>query len=208
METERPLAAADTFLAMGRRFNANQGMPDGLRARNVTWMLTLAATAAVAGGDMVHARHLIDTIEATGRRSGFDRDPVLHHFVRGLLLSRAGQPRAAVGEFAAAMTSPTNGYTRINYELGRSLIALGRPQEAIPILRAPLHGGMEGSGLYLTRTETHELLARAFDAAGQHDSAAAHYAIVERAWRGADPFLRPRYDAAKAWLARAGRVPR
>jgi tetratricopeptide (TPR) repeat protein/TolB-like protein len=208
METERPLAAADTFLAMGRRFNANQGMPDGLRARNVTWMLTLAATAAVAGGDMVHARHLIDTIEATGRRSGFDRDPVLHHFVRGLLLSRAGQPRAAVGEFAAAMTSPTNGYTRINYELGRSLIALGRPQEAIPILRAPLHGGMEGSGLYLTRTETHELLARAFDAAGQHDSAAAHYAIVERAWRGADPFLRPRHDAAKAWLARAGRVPR
>jgi hypothetical protein len=99
------------------------------------------------------------------------------------------------------MVSPTNGYTRINYELGKSLLSLGRPQEAIPVLRGPLRGGFEGSGLYLSQTETHELLARAFDAAGQRDSAAAHYTLVERAWRGADPFLRPRYEAVKAWLA-------
>jgi len=36
----------------------------------------------------------------------------------------------------------------------------------------------------------------------QRDSAAAHYAIVERAWRSADPFLKPRYEAARQWLAR------
>jgi DNA-binding SARP family transcriptional activator/tetratricopeptide (TPR) repeat protein len=201
LETDRPLAAADTFRAIGRRFDASVTMPDGLRARNVTWMLTLAATAAVAGGDLEHARRLVDTIEAVGRRSGFARDPVLHHFVRGLLLSRAGRHDAAVPEFRAAMVSPTNGYTRINYELGKSLLSLGRPQEAIPVLRGPLRGGFEGSGLYLSQTETHELLARAFDAAGQRDSAAAHYTLVERAWRGADPFLRPRYEAVKAWLA-------
>ena len=76
----------------------------------------------------------------------------------------------------------------------------------VAIVRAPLHGGVEGSGLYLTRTETHELLAQIFDRLGQRDSAAAHYAVVERAWRGADPFMKPRYDAAKQWLVRAGKV--
>ena len=47
----------------------------------------------------------------------------------------------------------------------------------------------------------HELLAQLFDAAGQRDSAKAHYAIVERGWRSADPILKLRYNAAKAWLA-------
>jgi len=111
-----------------------------------------------------------------------------------------------VEEFRAAIHSPTNGYTRINYELGRSLLTLGRPAEAVAIVRAPLHGGIEGSGLYLTRTETHELLAQLFDRMALKDSAATHYAVVERAWRGADPFLKPRYEAAREWLLRVGRL--
>lgn len=204
LEMDRPLAAADTFLALGRRAAAAPDIPDGVRARTAGWMYTLAATAAVAGGDTARARRMVDTIEATGRRSAYDRDPVLHHFVRGLLHSSAGRHEPAVREFQAAMTSPTNGYTRINYELGKSLLALGRARDAIPILRAPLRGGIEGSGLYLTRTEIHELLARAFDAAGEPDSAAAHYAIVARAWRAADPFLKPRYEAARSWIALRG----
>ena len=69
------------------------------------------------------------------------------------------------------------------------------------MLRAPLHGALDGSGLYLTRTETHEMLARAFDAAGQRDSASAHFTVVERAWRGADPALATRHAAARRWLA-------
>lgn len=205
LETGRPLAAADTFLAIGRRLDADRDTPDGLRARNATWMLTLAATAAVAGGDTARARRLLDSIQSTGRRSAFDRDPLLHHFVRGLLLARAGRHADAVPELRAAMASPSSGYTRINSELGKSLLALGRPREAIPVLRAPLRGGIEGSNLYLTRTEAHELLARAFEAAGQGDSAAVHYAVVERAWRGADPFLKGRYEAARARLTPPGR---
>lgn len=207
LETGHPLAAADTFLAIGQRVDATPDATDGFRARNATWMLTLAATAAVAGGDTARARRLVDTIEATGRRSGYDRDPGLHHFVRGLLYSRATEHTSAVQEFRAAMRSPTHGYTRINYELGKSLLALGRPLEAVRILRPPLHGGIEGSGLYVTRTEMHELLARAFDAAGQRDSAAAHYAVVGRGWRAADSFLKPRYDAVRSWLVHAGRAP-
>jgi len=48
----------------------------------------------------------------------------------------------------------------------------------------------------------HELLARLFDAASQHDSAAAHYAVVERAWRSADAPFKSRYEMAKARAAK------
>jgi TolB-like protein len=208
MEAGRPLLAADEFATIHRpgddprdkRDTVN--VPDGYRARYTTWTLTLSATAAVAGGDTLRARRLVDSIESAGRRSLFGRDPLLHHFVRGLLLSRAHQDEAALKEFRAAVHSPTFGYTRINYEIGQSALAVKRPREGIPMVQAALHGGLEGAGFYVTRTELHELLARLFDADHQRDSAAAHYAIVERAWRSADPFLKPRYDAARQWLAR------
>jgi hypothetical protein len=107
-----------------------------------------------------------------------------------------------VEEFRAALYSPTFGYTRINYELGRSLLALNRPEEAIPIVQGALHGGLEGSCLYLTRTDLHELLAQLFDAAGQRDSAAKHYTVVDRAWTHADSSFARRHDAVRKWLAR------
>jgi hypothetical protein len=176
--------------------------PAGLRARSRTWALTLSATAAVAGGDTLRARRLVDSIETFGRGSPFPRDPLIHHFVRGLLLSRAHQNEAALSEFRAAIHSPTFGYTRINYEIAQTALVLNRPREAIPLVQAALHGGIEGAGLYVTRTELHEMLARLFDADHQRDSAAAHYAIVERAWRSADSFLKPRYDAARQRAAR------
>jgi hypothetical protein len=208
MEGGRPLLAADEFAAISRpgddarEKNDTVNVPDGYRARYVTWTLTLSATAAVAGGDTLRARRLVDSIESVGQRSLFGRDPLLHHFVRGLLHSRAHEDEAALREFRAAIHSPTFGYTRINYELAQSALALKRPREAIPIVQAALHGGIEGAGFYITRTELHEMLARLFDANHQQDSAAAHYAVVERAWRSADPFLKPRYEAARQWLAR------
>jgi len=69
-----------------------------------------------------------------------------------------------------------------------------------------LRGPLDGSGLYLTRTAVHELLAQAFDESRQSDSALAHYALVARAWRRADPILAERYAAAKARLALGGRT--
>ena len=217
MEMGRPLTAADEFLnishSIGDSGNAaddattphTQPVWEGLHARYATWLLTLSATAAVAGGDTLRARRLVDTIETLGHRSLFGRDPLLHHFVRGLLLSRARQHAAAVREFRAAMHSPTYGYTRINYELGKCLLELKRPAEGIPVMQGALRSGLEGSGLYITRPELHELLAQLFDANGQRDSAAAHYAVVERSWATADPFLVGRRDAARQWLARNGR---
>ncbi len=204
MEMGNALVAADEFYDIAKRVGTTGSAAGsaGLTARYTTWTLTLSATAAIEGGDTARARLLLDSIQIIGQRSLFARDPRLHHFVRGTLLARANQHAPAVNELNAALYSPTFGYTRINYELGKSLLALNRPAEAIPILEAALHGGIEGSNLYVTRTELHELLARVFDASHQRDSAARHYAVVERAWRSADPFLQPRYQAAKQWLAR------
>ncbi|HYD51766.1 MAG TPA: hypothetical protein VEA99_04025, partial [Gemmatimonadaceae bacterium] len=96
---------------------------------------------------------------------------------------------------------------RINYELARSLQALHRHQDAIRVLAPTLRGGIEGSALYLTRTEAHELLAQLHDARGQQDSAAAHFRAVERAWRSADPSFAPRHAAARRWLEQRRLAP-
>ncbi|HVE35313.1 MAG TPA: BTAD domain-containing putative transcriptional regulator [Gemmatimonadaceae bacterium] len=218
MESGHPLAAADVFAGIrppgdgdgpgtgvsadARTRTDSVNAPAGLRARSRTWALTLSATAAVAGGDTLRARRLVDSIETLGRGSPFPRDPLIHHFVRGLLLSRAHHDEAALSEFRAAIHSPTFGYTRINYEIAQTALSLKRPKEAIPLVQAALHGGIEGAGLYVTRTELHETLARLFDADHQRDSAAAHYAVVERSWRSADSFLKPRYEAARQHVAR------
>ena len=86
---------------------------------------------------------------------------------------------------------------------GQSL-ALHRPDEAIAILRPAIRGGVDGSNTYVTHTELRFALAHAYEGAGQRDSAAAQYALVERAWRRADPEFGERYREArvKAALAR------
>ena len=202
-ETGRANAAAREFLALGRRLR-DEVRYGAKNPRHGPWLLTLAATAFVEAGDTTSARQLVDSIEVAGSLSLFPRDGLLHHFVRGLLYSRAHQADAAVREFRQALSSPTFGYTRINYELGETLLGLHRAREAIPVVQAALHGAIEGSGLYITRTELHELLARLFEAAGQQDSASAHFAIVARAWVSADSSLAARRQAAERRSRRAG----
>jgi DNA-binding SARP family transcriptional activator/TolB-like protein len=79
-----PLVAAREFRAILAAEDTAR-MPEGIRARQAAWLLTLSATASAAGGDTLRARSLVDSIERFGARSGFRRDPLLHHFVRGLL---------------------------------------------------------------------------------------------------------------------------
>lgn len=174
----------------------------GHRARGVVWNLTHAAAAYAAAGDTATVRRLADSVEMIGPRSLFGRSSRLHHFLRGLLLSRGGRHAEAVEAYRRAEYSPTMGYTRINYELARSLLTLNRAPEAVLPLRAALRGGIDGSNLYITRTELHELLAQAFAAAGQRDSAAAHYREVAAAWEKADSPFQARRRVALDWLAR------
>ena len=106
--------------------------------------------------------------------------------------ARRDLPRA-VDAFRASVWSWSDGYTRANYELARLLLALHRPAEAIYPLQAALHGDLESSNLYITRTELHEALARALQASGQPDSAAVHFRAVTNAWSGADPQFKARW---------------
>ena len=174
----------------------------GHQARGVSWNLTLESSAVAAKGDTASLRVLADSVERVGRRSLFARSPLLHHYLRGLLLARQGRHAEAVDAFRRAVISWCDGFTRINYEMAKSYLALGRPRDAIEVLRPALRGSIDASNLYLTRTEIHELLAQAFVAAGQKDSASAHYGAVLRAWGKADPQFQPRVAAAKQWLAK------
>jgi len=199
LETDRATAALKTLEAVVPKPGS---LPPGQFARELTWNLARRGTAAAMAREYELARHLADSAETIGRGSLYGRDSRLHYFIRGLIARGANDHQTAVDFFRRSIFSWNFGYTRANLELARSLLALGRAADAIPPLQASLRGGWDGSNLYVTRTELHELLAQAFAAAGRRDSAAAHYAAVERAWRRADPPFAARYQAARDFLAR------
>jgi hypothetical protein len=84
-------------------------------------------------------------------------------------------------------------------------LAQQRPAEAVAALQPALRGNLEGWSYYATRTELHEALAQAWDAAARarpdaaaRDSAAAHYRAVAEGWRRGDPPFAARAVAARA----------
>jgi serine/threonine protein kinase/predicted Zn-dependent protease len=180
--------------------NANIGYTPSHRARHRTWVLSLAGNALAAGGDTATLAPRIDTVRIIGAQSLLVRDPVLHHHLRGLLLLARGNADEAVREFYQALFAPA-GYTRVNYDLARALLHVRRPQQAVAVLQPAARGTIEGSNLYVTSTELHELLAQAWDAAGTRDSALVHYRAVLHAWRSADPVLRDRVASVRARVA-------
>jgi len=172
----------------------------GTKARHRAWNGTLYGMALAAAGDTTALRALTDSVEIWGRGSLYGRDRRAHHYLRGMVHQAAGRDADAAREFQAAIHSPTMGFTRVNYELARSLIRLGRSSEAIAPLQAALRGDIDAGALYVTHTELHETLAQAFDRARMTDSAAVHYRAVVRAWVRADRELWPRRDTAQRWL--------
>jgi tetratricopeptide (TPR) repeat protein len=179
---------------------------DGTKARHRAWNGTLYGMALAAAGDTVALRALADSVEVWGRGSLYGRDRKTHHYLRGMLHQAAGRHEDAAREFRAAIHSPTMGFTRVNYELARCLIRLGRPTEAIAALQPALRGDIEAGALYITHTELHETLAQAFDKAQMTDSAAVHYRAVVKAWGRADREFWPRRDTAQRWIVRHQRA--
>jgi len=190
---------AQTIRAMRQNIagDSRGGMP-AIRARQISWSLVLAGTAYAAAGDTAMVRRLADSLEVIGKESHWVRDVRLHWMLRGLLHQMAGRHEPAVDAFRRSIYSPTDGYTRTNLLLARSLLALRRPDEAIAVLRPAIRGGVDGSNTYVSRTELREALAQAFEMAGQADSARVWYAAVESAWRRADPQFKTRYETARA----------
>jgi tetratricopeptide (TPR) repeat protein len=168
--------------------------------RHRTWNLTHSAAPLAALRDTAALAALADSVQWWGERSGYERDLRLHHHVRGLLDALRGRLEPAAGEFQRAIYSPTTGYTRTNLESARVLIALGRPRDAVALLQSSLRGELQASNLYVTRTELHELLGVAWQAAGQRDSAIVHSERVLDAWRDADVSFHARRDSVRARL--------
>lgn len=198
LETGRFSAASALFDSLSRVHNVGDA-PSQL-ARATVWMLAQAAGARRSAGDTATLDRLADSIRVLGAQSGYGRDRRLHHHVRGILLAARGDDAGAISELKSGIYSLTEGYTRTNYELARVYLRDRRPRDAIAVLQPILRGTLEASNLYLNRTEVHELLAQAWDAAGARDSAAVHYSWVTKAWAAADPPLAPRVLAARTRL--------
>ncbi len=171
-------------------------------ARNRVWAWTHMADALASMGDTIRLSALADSVRTLAEASGFARDARLHYHIRGLLLASRGYSFEAAKAFEKAMGSPSDGFSRTNYELAAAWLRLKRPKDAIPPLQSAIRGNFEGGNLYLTRPELHERLAEAWQAAGGRDSAAAHYREVVRAWEKADSLLIPRRAAAARALTR------
>ncbi len=209
------LPEAQVLLEMGRARDATvlfdsighegvRALRPGLDARHAAWTATLTAEAVAESGDTTALPHLIELVRRAGAISAYGRDQLLVHHVRALLLTSKGDLPGAVIEFRRAIFSRTLGYTRTNYDLARVLTRLGRPTEAIAVLQPAFRGELDGSNMYVTRTDLHEALARAFDLAGMRDSAIVHYEAAISAWRAADGSIRPRRDSAASRVAALG----
>jgi tetratricopeptide (TPR) repeat protein len=206
LEIGRARDAAVRFDSLGQltRRGDLAHQPSSL-ARAESWRLLHVASARAAAGDTAGLAALADTIEALGRQVLGLPYRSAHHHVRGLVWSARGRPEAAAEEFYRAThhpVAPTSGYTRSNLELGRLLISLGRPHEAVRVLQPALRRGLEAGSFYVSRSELHEAVGRAFEDAGQPDSARVHYGRVLAAWKHADPELHARREAVRLRLAR------
>jgi len=173
----------------------------GVAARWQCWTLAHAAEAWAALGDTTRVAADADTIEHLALRSLYGRDRHLPAHLRGLMWLARGRPDRALTALDSAVFSLSIGYTRTNLALAKVLLAAGRPHDAATVAAAGLAEAVDGSAYYATRTELHELAARAFDAAGETDSAAAHYRAVVGAWAQSDPSLAPRLAFARERLA-------
>ena len=169
----------------------------GRSARRGAWMLAHAATAYAAAGDTAQLVRLAAVVEQFGHRTSNGRDRRLHHYVRGLLLEARHDWAGAEAELRLAVSSPNLGYTRINLELARALVAQNRPRDAIPVLRSALRGGLDGSNFYVTYSELNEAIGHVFATVGERDSARVHLARVRAAWSAGDPPYRERAGRAR-----------
>ena len=161
------------------------------------WALVHRATVYASLKDTVMLRRLADSAEALANVSRMQRSRALPVYVRALQLEASGRHDDAAALLRSVSHSPTTGLQTFDLLLARALVAAGRPREAISVLQSLFRGYRSGGGLYTTQTELHAALASTWEAAGNADSARAHWARVSEAWKDADPVLAPRLAQAR-----------
>ena len=159
-------------------------------ARAFCWHHALAGDALGSTGDTTWLRAVADTLETACRRSYYGRDWRLYHHVKGLIDMRAGRYADAEREFTSAVWTEVEGWSRTAVELARARIANGHPAEAIAALRTAYATRLDAMGRYVPISEVDYWMSRAFEAAGQPDSARVYREYHERAWKDADPEVR------------------
>jgi tetratricopeptide (TPR) repeat protein len=176
------------------------GQPPSVAAMNRSLVLSQSATALAALGDTGRLATLAADVERVGATTSLARSHVQHHYVRGLLLAARGLDAQATDAFRSALSVSKSDDSRTNYELAKSLLRRGQSREAIVTLEQGVRGTLLETGNFrVTLAEVHELLARAWEAAGRPDSAMRHLRYVTEAWRAADAPLASRgVDARRA----------
>ncbi|MGV3708161.1 MAG: hypothetical protein ACO1Q7_04910 [Gemmatimonas sp.] len=138
------------------------------------WQQTHRADALFAIRDTLTIKRIADTLRALAVSVPAGRDRRLPDHVDGLLFAARGDHANAVRSFGNAMLSRNLGFTRTNLMLARSLLAMGRGAEAIAPLEAALRGSLEVNNYYVTHTELHAELSRAWKLLRQPDKARPH----------------------------------
>jgi DNA-binding SARP family transcriptional activator/tetratricopeptide (TPR) repeat protein len=149
-------------------------------ARRRAWVLTHLGAATAALGDTATLAALADTVQMLGRQSAFGRDQRLHHYLRALLWEARGRPDSALASARRSIVSRSVGFSRAAFEEARLQLAAGHPDAAARTLVLLRHAQLDSSNLYLSRASIHALLAQAYDAMGQLDSAAVERAAITR----------------------------
>jgi DNA-binding SARP family transcriptional activator/TolB-like protein/Flp pilus assembly protein TadD len=185
-------AARSAFdLVVGNSEDAREAptMLRGDRARWFTWTRALEANAIADAGDTLSLRAIADSMRLLSARSYYGRDPRLYHHVLGRIAMLGHRYAEAEREFQAARWGIA-GWTETVAWLARAQLAQQHNDAAVATLRQAYMAPMDAMGRYQPRSELDYLMATAFAAAGEHDSAAVYSAHVRRAWRDADPELR------------------
>jgi tetratricopeptide (TPR) repeat protein len=156
-------------------------------ARAYCWHHALAADALGPAADTVQLRAIADTLQFACQDSYFGRDWILHHHAKGLVAMRGGRYAEAEAEFSKAIWINVEGWARPVVELAKARLALGRPREAVAVLRTAYGTRLDAMGRYVPISELDYWMSRAFADAGEADSARVYAAYVERAWHNADP---------------------
>lgn len=167
---------------------------DGLmgdQARAFCWHHALEGAALAGLGDTILLNAMADSIRSVAGHSYYGRDWRLHHHLLGLVAMKGGRFAEAAAQFDSARWTAT-GWTETNAELARADLALGHTDAALLALREAYQAPLDAMGRYEPRTDLDFLMARAFEQAGNQDSARVYITRVEEAWRRADPEIRRR----------------